>query len=112
MRLHSIWGLMRMSTTPQTGSSVVCAAVRCHVTARGRRSKSTCSSAGSRPASPERRALNSLPVMFPTIDDVLEEARRRLVRATPEQAAAELAHGTLLVDTRTAAQRAEQGEIP
>jgi rhodanese-related sulfurtransferase len=42
---------------------------------------------------------------------VLERARRRLVRVTPEQAAAELAEGALLVDTRPQSQRAEQGEI-
>ena len=50
--------------------------------------------------------------MPPTIDEVLERARRRLVRVTPEQAAAELAQGALLVDTRTESQRAAQGEIP
>src|SRR5260370_6420839 len=50
--------------------------------------------------------------MPPTIDQVLEKARRRLVRVEPEQAAVELARGALLVDTRTSAQRAQQGEIP
>jgi rhodanese-related sulfurtransferase len=50
--------------------------------------------------------------MPPTIDQLLEKARRRLVRVEPEQAAVELARGALLVDTRTSAQRAEQGEIP
>ncbi|SRR6266851_2162725 len=50
--------------------------------------------------------------MPPNIDEVLEQARRRLIRVAPEQAAVELAQGALLVDTRTAAQRAEQGEIP
>ena len=50
--------------------------------------------------------------MPPTIDQVLERARRRLVRVEPEQAAVELARGALLVDTRTSAQRAKQGEIP
>jgi len=49
--------------------------------------------------------------MAPTIDEVVERARRRLVRVTPEQAAAELAQGALLVDTRTESQRAVQGEI-
>lgn len=49
--------------------------------------------------------------MSPTIDEVLEKARRRLVRVTAEQAAAELAEGALLVDTRTETQRAEGGEI-
>ena len=50
--------------------------------------------------------------MAPTIDEVVERARRRLVRVTPEQAAAELAQGALLVDTRTESQRTMQGEIP
>src|SRR5260370_13309703 len=51
-------------------------------------------------------------LMAPTIDEVVDRARRRLVRVTPEQAAAELAQGALLVDTRTESQRAVQGEIP
>jgi rhodanese-related sulfurtransferase len=50
--------------------------------------------------------------MAPTIDEVVERARRRLLRVTPEQAAAELAQGALLVDTRTESQRVVQGEIP
>ena len=50
--------------------------------------------------------------MPPTIDEVLEQARRKLVRIEPKEAAAELANGALLVDTRTEAQRARQGEIP
>ena len=49
--------------------------------------------------------------MAPTIDEVLERARRRLIRVTPEQAAAELAQGALMVDIRTESQRALQGEI-
>ena len=50
--------------------------------------------------------------MPPTIDDVLERARKRLKRVDPHQAAAELANGALLIDTRTETQRAKQGEIP
>jgi rhodanese-related sulfurtransferase len=50
--------------------------------------------------------------MRPTIDKVLDRARRRLKRVTPEQAAAEQSQGALLVDTRTDAQRASDGEIP
>jgi rhodanese-related sulfurtransferase len=49
---------------------------------------------------------------MPTIDEVLERARLRLIRINPEQAAEEQARGALLVDTRTSSQRAEQGEIP
>jgi rhodanese-related sulfurtransferase len=50
--------------------------------------------------------------MAPSIDEVVERARRRLLRVTPEQAAAELGQGALLVDTRTESQREVQGEIP
>jgi rhodanese-related sulfurtransferase len=45
------------------------------------------------------------------IEDLLDRARRRLVRIEPEQAARELAEGALLVDIRPSEQRA-QGEIP
>jgi rhodanese-related sulfurtransferase len=47
-----------------------------------------------------------------TIDKLLDRARRKLVRVSPEQAASELAQGALLVDTRPLGQRAEAGEIP
>jgi rhodanese-related sulfurtransferase len=50
--------------------------------------------------------------MPPTINEVLELARRKLIRVEPQQAAAELANGALLVDTRTETQRAKHGEIP
>ncbi|HVS07323.1 MAG TPA: rhodanese-like domain-containing protein, partial [Candidatus Dormibacteraeota bacterium] len=50
--------------------------------------------------------------MAPTIGDVLDQARRRLVRVEPQQAAAEQSQGALLVDTRTDVQRTQQGEIP
>jgi rhodanese-related sulfurtransferase len=46
-----------------------------------------------------------------TVKDLLDRARRQLVRVEPEQAATELAAGALLVDIRPAEQRAE-GEIP
>lgn len=49
---------------------------------------------------------------MPSIDAVLEKARRRLHRLTPEQAAAEHRQGALLVDTRSSEQRARDGEIP
>jgi rhodanese-related sulfurtransferase len=47
-----------------------------------------------------------------SIDEILAEARARLVRIGPEQAHAEHRNGALLVDIRPAAQRAEEGEIP
>lgn len=47
-----------------------------------------------------------------TIDDVLREARERLVRLTPREVADRLQAGALLVDIRPAAQRAVEGEIP
>jgi hypothetical protein len=46
------------------------------------------------------------------VDDALQEARRLLDRLTPEEAWAEARSGALLVDTRTAAQRARQGDLP
>ena len=49
---------------------------------------------------------------MPSIDAVLEKARRRLSRLTAEQAAAELGQGALLIDTRTSDQRAKDGQIP
>jgi rhodanese-related sulfurtransferase len=48
----------------------------------------------------------------PSIDHVLESARHRLSRVTPEIAAAECAAGALLVDTRTYEQRDRDGVIP
>ena len=50
--------------------------------------------------------------MRPKIDRVLERARRRVAQVTAEEAAAEMSRGALLVDTRSQAQRAAQGEIP
>lgn len=47
-----------------------------------------------------------------TIDRLLERARLRLQRLTPEEAAVEHANGALLVDTRTSEQRAANGAIP
>ena len=49
---------------------------------------------------------------MPTIDRVLETARSRYQRVTPEQAAAEHAAGALLVDVRTSEQRSRLGDIP
>jgi rhodanese-related sulfurtransferase len=46
------------------------------------------------------------------IDAVLASARARLVRVTPEEAAARQVAGALLVDTRSSAQRERDGEIP
>ena len=49
---------------------------------------------------------------MPTISDLLEAARRRYVRVTPQEAASEQAGGALLVDTRTSEQRTRDGAIP
>lgn len=46
------------------------------------------------------------------VDELLQRARRRLRRLTPEEAHAEGSRGALLVDTRTAEQRARGGRIP
>jgi rhodanese-related sulfurtransferase len=47
-----------------------------------------------------------------TIDQILAEARSRLQRVGPQQAARAAGEGALLVDIRPAAQRAAEGEIP
>ena len=47
-----------------------------------------------------------------SIDELLAEARGRIARVSPEQAAARIADGALLVDTRPAAQRAREGAVP
>ncbi|TMD28827.1 MAG: rhodanese-like domain-containing protein, partial [Chloroflexi bacterium] len=47
-----------------------------------------------------------------TIDDMLEAARRNLVRLTPEHAFVEQLGGAVLVDTRTLDQRRRGGEVP
>ncbi|HEX2073055.1 MAG TPA: rhodanese-like domain-containing protein [Geodermatophilus sp.] len=47
-----------------------------------------------------------------TVDDVLAAARSRIARLRPEEAAARMAAGALLVDTRPAAQRERDGEVP
>ena len=47
-----------------------------------------------------------------TIDDILADARARLRRLSPEEAAAAAGEGAVLVDIRPAAQRASEGEIP
>jgi rhodanese-related sulfurtransferase len=47
-----------------------------------------------------------------TVDDLLAEARSRIVRVDPHEAAARVASGALLVDIRPAAQRAREGEVP
>lgn len=50
--------------------------------------------------------------MTTTIDAMLAEARSRLDRLTPAEAAAAVERGALLVDIRPAAQRAAEGGIP
>jgi rhodanese-related sulfurtransferase len=47
-----------------------------------------------------------------SVDQLLLEARSRIRRLQPEQAAARMRAGAVLVDIRPAAQRAEQGEVP
>jgi rhodanese-related sulfurtransferase len=46
------------------------------------------------------------------IDELLAEARAGLRRMSPQEAAAAVAAGALLVDTRTPAHRARQGALP
>ena len=46
------------------------------------------------------------------MNEILAAARSRLTRVTPGQAFAEARAGAVLIDIRTAAQRAADGEIP
>ncbi|MEU1685765.1 rhodanese-like domain-containing protein [Micromonospora sp. NPDC005707] len=50
--------------------------------------------------------------MSPGVDALLEQARAGLRRLTPHDAVEAVRTGALLVDTRTEAQRREQGELP
>jgi rhodanese-related sulfurtransferase len=47
-----------------------------------------------------------------SIDEILAEARQRLRRLNPAQTREAMAHGAVLVDIRSVAQREEQGRIP
>jgi rhodanese-related sulfurtransferase len=47
-----------------------------------------------------------------TIDDLLAQVRERIGRVHPVEAAARLAAGALLVDTRPWEQRSRDGEVP
>ena len=50
--------------------------------------------------------------MTKTVEQLLDEARDRLRRLSPAEAADALAAGALVVDTRPAAQREREGEMP
>ena len=52
------------------------------------------------------------PVGARSIDELLADARSRLERVTPREAATRVARGAVLVDIRPAAQRAREGEVP
>ena len=47
-----------------------------------------------------------------TVDELLADARSRLDRIGPREAAARVAAGAVLVDIRPAAQRAAEGSVP
>jgi rhodanese-related sulfurtransferase len=47
-----------------------------------------------------------------SIDQLLAEARSRITRLLPGQAAARLREGAVLADIRPAAQRAHEGDVP
>jgi len=52
------------------------------------------------------------PVARRSIDEILDESRRRLSRLSPSQAQAAWSAGAVLVDIRPAAQRSVEGELP
>ena len=47
-----------------------------------------------------------------SVDQLLEEARSRITRVTPAQAAERVAAGAVLVDIRPQSQREAEGEVP
>jgi rhodanese-related sulfurtransferase len=49
---------------------------------------------------------------FTSVDELLDDARSRLTRVSPHEAAALAADGALIVDIRPIWQRAGEGEIP
>ncbi|MCW2497383.1 rhodanese-like domain-containing protein [Jatrophihabitans sp.] len=51
-------------------------------------------------------------IRFASVDDLLADARSRLVRLSPSAAARAVAAGARLVDIRPEAQRAREGEVP
>ena len=51
-------------------------------------------------------------VMCPGVDALLEQARAGLRRLTPHETVEAVRGGALLIDTRTEAQRREEGELP
>jgi len=64
-------------------------------------------------ADPDRdRDAGGWPVGGRSIDELLEAARRRLVRVDPAAAQREIAGGALLVDIRPAGQRRAEGAVP
>ncbi|MGY1801703.1 rhodanese-like domain-containing protein [Blastococcus sp. SYSU D00922] len=50
--------------------------------------------------------------MARSIDELLAQVRRRIDRVSPQEAAARLAAGALLVDTRPWEQRSRDGDVP
>ncbi|MFI7248958.1 rhodanese-like domain-containing protein [Micromonospora chalcea] len=50
--------------------------------------------------------------MCPGVDALLEQARAGLCRLTPHETVEAVRGGALLIDTRTEAQRREEGELP
>jgi rhodanese-related sulfurtransferase len=56
--------------------------------------------------------MTTLAHRFDTVEDLLDDARSRLLRVSPLAAAALVDHGALIVDIRPAWQRAEAGEVP
>jgi rhodanese-related sulfurtransferase len=52
------------------------------------------------------------PARVRSIDELLAEARSRIVRYEPEEAAARMDAGALLVDTRPEANRVAEGSVP
>ena len=50
--------------------------------------------------------------MSPTVDDLLQQSRRRIRRVGPAELSGVVRDGGMVIDIRPAAQRAEEGELP
>jgi rhodanese-related sulfurtransferase len=56
--------------------------------------------------------MTATAVRFATVDELLADARSRLIRMSPLAASALVDHGALLVDIRPIWQRKAEGEVP
>jgi rhodanese-related sulfurtransferase/predicted metal-dependent enzyme (double-stranded beta helix superfamily) len=96
----------------ETGARVGFAAAHVHRIVNEGPLNATSVHAYSPPGLPMRRYPGGRDAGAVTVDRLLARARARLERLQPAEAAEAQRRGALLVDTRPAAQRAEEGSVP